>query len=210
VHTGAYTNVLVIGADALSRWVDWDDRNTCILFGDGAGAVVISHSEDAKPDGTGCGLLGFDMHSDGKGRCELNLSYEGEERYLSETAGHVSKGSYGSIAMNGKEVYKFACSKVPKVLGAALESSGLSVDDIDWLVLHQANIRIIEAVASRLGIPMDKVIANLDEYGNTSAASIPLALSEAVKSGKVKPGDVIACAGFGAGLSWGGAIIRWG
>lgn len=145
--------------------------------------------------------------------------------------------------MNGKEVYKFACSRVPEVLESALGNAGMGADEVDWLLLHQANIRIIEAVASRLGIPLDKVpraaaarrrhgstaahsrsranartaraalaqvIANLDEYGNTSAASIPLALDEAVKSGKVKPGDVIACAGFGAGLSWGAAILRWG
>jgi len=107
-------------------------------------------------------------------------------------------------------VYKFACSKVPEVLNTALANAGLTADDVDHLLLHQANIRIIESVASKLGIPMSKVISNLSEYGNTSAASIPLALNEAVKAGTVKPGDVIACAGFGAGLSWGAAIIRWG
>jgi len=208
VHTGAYKNVLVIGADALSRWVDWDDRNTCILFGDGAGAVLIRQEDSSA--GHGPGLLGYEMRSDGTGRSELGLSYKGEERQLSETAGAVSKGSYGSISMNGKEVYKFACSKVPEVLNTALANAGLTADDVDHLLLHQANIRIIESVASKLGIPMSKVISNLSEYGNTSAASIPLALNEAVKAGTVKPGDVIACAGFGAGLSWGAAIIRWG
>ena len=112
--------------------------------------------------------------------------------------------------MNGKEVYKFATREVPTVIQEALDTADMTVDQIDWLVLHQANIRIMETVASRLGISMDKVITNLSEYGNTSAASIPLALDEAVRSGKVKKGDVLACAGFGAGLSWGAAILKWG
>ena len=122
----------------------------------------------------------------------------------------LSTGSYESVGMNGREVYKFATREVPKVLLESLDAAGMTVDDVDWLLLHQANIRIMEAVASRLGIPMEKVIANLGDYGNTSAASIPLALDEAVRSGKVKPGDVIACAGFGAGLSWGASILKWG
>jgi 3-oxoacyl-[acyl-carrier-protein] synthase III len=119
-------------------------------------------------------------------------------------------GSYGRLGMNGREVYKFATREVPRVLEEALASAEMTVSDIDWLLLHQANIRIMEIVADRLGIPMDKVITNLSEYGNTSAASIPLALDEAVRVGKVKNGDVIACAGFGAGLSWGAAILKWG
>ena len=121
----------------------------------------------------------------------------------------LSKGSYEKITMNGQEVYKFATREVPKVLQEALESAGMTVDEVDWLLLHQANIRIMETVAKRLGMPMDKVITNLNEYGNTSAASIPLAFDEAVRSGKVKKGDVVACAGFGAGLSWGAAIFKW-
>ena len=112
--------------------------------------------------------------------------------------------------MNGKKVYSFATREVPRVLEESLEAASLTVEDVDWLLLHQANIRIMETVADRLGIPMDKVLTNLSEYGNTSAASIPIALDEAVRSGKVKKGDVIACAGFGAGLSWGSAILRWG
>ena len=112
--------------------------------------------------------------------------------------------------MNGKEVYKFATREVPTILTEALEAAEMTVDDIDWLLLHQANIRIMEAVAKRLGVPMEKVITNLNEYGNTSAASIPLALNEAVRNGQVKKGDVVACAGFGAGLSWGSAILKWG
>jgi 3-oxoacyl-[acyl-carrier-protein] synthase-3 len=114
------------------------------------------------------------------------------------------------MKMNGQEVYKFATREVPTVLKEALEASGITVDDVDWLLLHQANIRIMEIVAKRLDIPFEKVITNLSSYGNTSAASIPLALDEAVRSGKVKKGDIVACAGFGAGLSWGATIMRWG
>jgi 3-oxoacyl-[acyl-carrier-protein] synthase III len=122
----------------------------------------------------------------------------------------LSSAEYSKLNMNGQEVYKFATREVPKVVEEALEQAGLTADDVDWLLLHQANIRIMEIVAKRLNIPFEKVITNLSEYGNTSAGSIPIALSEAVASGKVKKGDIIACAGFGAGLSWGSAIMRWG
>jgi len=205
LHNGAYRTALVIGADALSRWVDWSDRNTCVLFGDGAGAVVMrAAAEDEE-----CGVLGYEMHSNGAGRSDLNLGYSGDAKELASVTS-VTSGEYSPIAMNGKEVYKFATGRVPEVLGEAMENAGVTADDIDWLLLHQANIRIMETVASKLGIPMDKVLTNLSEFGNTSAGSIPLALDQAVREGKVKPGDVIACAGFGAGLSWGSAIIRWG
>lgn len=139
-------------------------------------------------------------------------SYVGSPRHVA-TPGDgtlLSTGSYGNLAMNGKKVYTFATREVPTVIEEALDAADMTVDDVDWLLLHQANIRIMETVAKRLGMPMEKVITNLSEYGNTSAASIPLALDEAVRSGKVKKGDVIACAGFGAGLSWGSAILRWG
>lgn len=200
---------LVIGADALSRWVDWEDRNSCILFGDGAGAMILQSTQsesDASP-----GVLGYAAHSNGLGYCDLQLGYNGAPRKVS-TPGHgtiMTSGSYGKVAMNGKEVYKFATREVPEVLFECLEAAGMTVEQVDWLLLHQANIRIMETVAKRLGMPMEKVITNLNEYGNTSAASIPLALDEAVRSGKVKSGDVIACAGFGAGLSWGAAIFKW-
>ncbi|CAM9692602.1 unnamed protein product [Ectocarpus fasciculatus] len=204
IHSGTYKKCLVIGADALSRWVDWDDRNSCILFGDGAGAMVLEAAEGEDS----AGLLGFSLHSDGGGHKSLTLGYDGEERKLGDKYA-VTKGRYGSLGMEGREVYKFATREVPRVLKEALGNAGMGVEDVDWLLLHQANIRIMETVASRLGLPMDKVITNLAEYGNTSAGSIPLALDEAVRSGKVKSGDVIACAGFGAGLSWGAAVIRW-
>lgn len=142
----------------------------------------------------------------------LQSSYRGEPKKIS-TPGDgtiVHDGSYDLMSMNGKKVYAFATREVPTVLEEALVQAGITIDQVDHLLLHQANIRIMETVAERLGISMDKVITNLYKYGNTSAASIPLALDEAVRSGRVKKGDIIACAGFGAGLSWGAAILRWG
>ncbi|KAL1522657.1 hypothetical protein AB1Y20_017635 [Prymnesium parvum] len=204
LHTGAYQTALVLGADALSRWVDWDDRNTCVLFGDGAGAVVMKASTDEE-----AGVLGFEMHSNGEGRVNLALGYSGPERALGSIA-KITEGEYAPITMNGKEVYKFATGRVPEVLAEALENAGVTADEIDWLLMHQANIRIMETVAKKLGVPMSKVLTNLAEFGNTSSGSIPLALDEAVRAGKVKPGDVVAVAGFGAGLSWGAAVIKWG
>ena len=139
-------------------------------------------------------------------------SYQGTPRKVA-TPGDgtlVTQGRYGTVSMVGREVYKFATREVPEVLTECLEAAGMTVDQVDWLLLHQANIRIMEAVAKRLGMPMSKVITNLADYGNTSAASIPLALDEAVRAGKVKKGDTIACAGFGAGLSWGATIFKWG
>jgi len=203
-----YKNAIVVGADALSRWIDWDDRNSCILFGDGAGAVVLSATDEPAE----AGILGSSAHSNGLGQKQLNCVYEGSPRQV-DTPGDgttLSTGSYNRLAMNGSEVYKFATREVPKVIKEALVAADMTVDDVDFLLLHQANIRIMETVSKRLGIPMEKVITNLADYGNTSAGSIPLALDEAVRSGQVKKGDVIACAGFGAGLSWGSAIIKWG
>ena len=203
IRTGTYRNVLVIGADVLSRWVDWNDRATCVLFGDGAGAVLCQ-ANDTKDN-----ILGFELHSDGSQNGSLNLAYQGEELPLKEGV-RVQKGTYKPLTMNGREVYRFAVAKVPEVIEKALYRANLTTSDIDWLVLHQANQRIMDAVSERLKLPPEKVISNLSEYGNTSAASIPLALDEAVRSGKVKKGDIIASSGFGAGLTWGGIIFRWG
>ncbi|MFN6478430.1 beta-ketoacyl-ACP synthase 3 [Nostoc sp. DedQUE07] len=202
IRTGVYRNVLLIGADILSRWVDWEDRRTCVLFGDGAGAVVL---QAAKSDR----LLGFALKSDGTQNHYLNLAYAGTSQELL-TDVNITKGTYQPITMNGKEVYRFAVQKVPEIIDKALFQANLSVDQIDWLILHQANQRIIDAVAQRLNIPEHKVISNLAQYGNTSAASIPLALDEAVRQGKIKPNDIVATSGFGAGLTWGAAIFQWG
>jgi 3-oxoacyl-[acyl-carrier-protein] synthase-3 len=202
IRTGVYQNVLLIGADILSRWVDWGDRTTCILFGDGAGAVVLQGNIDQD------NLLGFEMCSDGTDNACLNLGFQGKNEIVNQEIA-VSKGGYQPITMNGKEVYRFAVAKVPEVIEKALYRANLTTEAIDWLLLHQANQRILDAVAKRLKIPPAKVIANLQQYGNTSAASIPLALDQAVREGKVKSGDTIAASGFGAGLTWGAAIFKW-
>lgn len=202
IRTGTYQNVLLIGADLLSRWVDWSDRRTCILFGDGAGAVVLqAHEVDH--------LLGFELRSDGTQHACLNLAYQPNPQPLLEDV-VIGQGTYQPISMNGQEVYRFAVQKVPEVIEKALFRANLGVEAIDWLLLHQANQRILDAVAQRLKIPTDKVISNLANYGNTSAASIPLALDEAVRQGKIRPGATVVTSGFGAGLSWGAAVFRWG
>jgi 3-oxoacyl-[acyl-carrier-protein] synthase-3 len=202
IRTGVYKNVLLIGGDILSRWVDWSDRGTCVLFGDGAGAVVMQANESDR-------LLGFELRSDGTQNKSLNLAYDAQTKEIAKDV-TVSQGNYQPITMNGKEIYRFAVQKVPEVIEKALFRANISTNEIDWLVLHQANQRILDAVAQRLSIPTEKVISNLAHYGNTSAASIPLALDEAVRQTKVQPGDIIATAGFGAGLTWGAAIFQWG
>ena len=190
IRTGVYKNVLLIGADVLSRWVDWQDRRTCILFGDGAGAVVLQASSQNN-------LLGFEMRSDGKGHGLLNINYSG-------------CSTFEPISMNGQEVYRFAVRRVPEVIEKSLHYAHLEVHDLDWLILHQANQRIIDAVVNRFGIDPAKAVSNMGKYGNTSAASIPIALDEWVQAGKIQSDHVIAIAGFGAGLSWGSAVFRWG
>eukprot|EP00195_Chlamydomonas_chlamydogama_P007301 CAMPEP_0202901796 /NCGR_PEP_ID=MMETSP1392-20130828/14702_1 /ASSEMBLY_ACC=CAM_ASM_000868 /TAXON_ID=225041 /ORGANISM="Chlamydomonas chlamydogama, Strain SAG 11-48b" /LENGTH=337 /DNA_ID=CAMNT_0049588413 /DNA_START=228 /DNA_END=1241 /DNA_ORIENTATION=+ len=205
IRAGTFKNVLVVGGDALSRVVDWKDRSTCILFGDGCGAVVVT----ANP-GQPCSLLGMAMHSDGNGHKHLNCTFKGEGGKAKdlETASEVA--AYNNIHMSGQDVFKFAVKSVPQVIESALENAGMTKEQVDWLVMHQANQRILNAAADRLGLPADRVVSNLSEYGNTSAASIPLALDEAVRQGSIKPGDVIAMAGFGAGLTWASVIVRWG
>jgi 3-oxoacyl-[acyl-carrier-protein] synthase-3 len=186
----------------LSRWTDWSDRTTCVLFGDGAGAVVLKASQQDN-------LLGFELCSDGSMNSVLNLPYQAQSKPLTDGT-TVQQGTFTPITMNGREVYKFAVSRVPEVIEKALFRANLSTADIDWLVMHQANQRILDAVAQRLKVPSERVISNMAQHGNTSAASVPLALDEAVRSGKIKPGDTIATAGFGAGLTWGSAIVKWG
>ena len=201
IGSSMYENVLVIGADVLSRWVDWSDRRSCILFGDGAGAVVCRAAENNS-------LLSCGMYSNGSQNDSLNVNYQGLPSPLVDgiTAQH---GSYNPITMNGKEVYRFAVARVPEAISKAMFQADITADDIDWLLLHQANQRIMDAVAKRLKIPASKILSNIAEYGNTSAASIPLSLDAAVRDGRVKPGDTIAASGFGAGLTWGAAIFKW-
>jgi 3-oxoacyl-[acyl-carrier-protein] synthase III len=203
LRTGTYQNILVIGADILSRWVDWQDRNTCVLFGDGAGAVLMQATQN--PDR----LLGFEIRSDGTQNACLNLAFKPEFTEL--LPGIVlTQGKYQYITMNGKEVYRFAINRVPDAIDKVIHQANLTSQDIDWLILHQANQRIMDAVAERLQIAPEKVVSNVAKYGNTSAASIPIALNEAVRTGKIQAGNTIATSGFGAGLSWGAAIFKWG
>jgi 3-oxoacyl-[acyl-carrier-protein] synthase-3 len=203
LRNGAMQRVLVIGADQLSRWLDWDDRRTCVLFGDGAGAVALQ-SCIAEQDG----LVAFRMRSDGSRNGCLTLAQVDEHRpLLGDLTAQV--GGFQPIHMNGQEVYKFAVREVPAVLEELLLASGIAADKLDWLLLHQANQRILDAVADRFHVPHERVLSNLASYGNTSAATIPLMLDEAVRDGRVQPGHLIASSGFGAGLSWGGAVLRW-
>jgi 3-oxoacyl-[acyl-carrier-protein] synthase-3 len=202
IRTGVYKNVLLIGADILSRWVDWSDRGTCILFGDGAGAVVMQANESDR-------FLGFEIKSDGTQNNCLQLAYNAQPQEIVKGVA-VAQGNFQPIAMNGREIYRFAVQKVPEVIEKALFRANLSAEQVDWLLLHQANQRILDAVAQRLNIPTQKVLSNLARYGNTSAASIPLALDEAVRQEKIQPGDIIVASGFGAGLTWGAAIFQWG
>ena len=203
IRTGVYRNVLLIGGDILSRWVDWSDRATCVLFGDGAGAVVLQGNDESDR------LLGFEIYSDGSLNHCLNLPYQGETKNLT-TEKSVGQGTYQPITMNGREVYRFAVAKVPEVIEKVLFKANITTDDIDWLILHQANQRIMDSVSDRLKIPSEKVISNVSKYGNTSAGSIPFALDEAVRAGNIKAGDLVIVSGFGAGLTWGATAFRWG
>jgi len=199
IESGRAENVLVIGTDALSRYVDFTDRSTCVLFGDGAGAVVLRASQDA-------GVLGIALGSDGTGSELLKVPAGGSAMPITHER-IDRKEQY--IKMNGNEVFRFAVRAIPKVTRKALQLSGLSIADVDWLVPHQANQRILDTIEARLGIEHERVFANLSRTGNTSAASIPLALDELYTGGNLRYGNHLALVGFGAGLTWGAAIVRW-
>ena len=200
IQSGMCQKVLVIGAEILSRYMDFTDRNTCVLFGDGAGAVVFG----AVPEGYG--ILGADMGADGNGGQYLNIPASGVAILPTDDA-RAKHLTY--IKMNGKEVYKFAVKVMGQTAVKALERAGLQYEDIDLLVPHQANIRIIQSAAKRLHLPMEKVFVNIDKYANTSGASIPIALDEANRQGRMKRDDIIVLAGFGAGLTWAGLVMKW-
>lgn len=200
VATGMYKTVLVIGGETLSKVLNWTDRSTCILFGDGAGAAVLQPVKD------GFGFLGYELGSDGSGGPLLSQPAGGSMHPASlET---IEKNLH-TIQMEGKEVYKFAVRVMGDVSVKVLEKAGLSKGDVDLLIPHQANIRIVDAAVKRLGISPDKVIVNLDKYGNMSAASIPVALDETFKSGRIKEGDIVVIVGFGTGLTWGACVLKW-
>ena len=200
IKNGMYNKILVIGAEVLSRVLNWTDRNTCVLFGDGAGAAVFGVVEE------GYGILGADMGADGKGGKYLNIPASGVAIIPTD---EVRAKGLPYVHMDGKEVYKFAVKAMGTTALKALEQAGLTYGDIDLLIPHQANMRIIQSAAKRLHLPMEKVFVNIEKYANTSAASIPIAMDEANRSGLMKKGDVIALVGFGAGLTWGAVVMKW-
>ncbi len=201
IATGAYDNVLVIGVELISKFLDWTDRDTCVLFGDGAGAVVLAASN------TPTGVKSFDLGSDGAKGKHLIVPGLGTATKIDHAM--IDRGEQ-YLRMNGREVFKFATRVMPKSTLKVLENAGMTVDDIDLLIPHQANARIIDLAIRRLGIPKEKVFVNLHKYGNTSAASIPLALIEAIEEGRLKEGDHICMVSFGAGLTWASTVVQWG
>ena len=196
ILSGQANRVLVIGAETFSRIMDWSDRSTCVLFGDGAGAVIL---EGVDGDGTNAdrGILATDLNSDGRYKDLLYVD------------GGVSTQNTGVLRMQGKEVFRHAVEKLAQTADTALEKVHLGADDVDWVVPHQANIRIITSTAKKLGVSMDRVIVTVQDHGNTSAASIPLALSVGVESGQIKQGDLIVSEAIGGGLAWGAVVLRW-
>lgn len=218
IISGFYRNVLVIGVDCLSKVVDWSDRSTCVLFGDGAGAAVVTGEaggqggDFGKPcmeQGSGCvpgasGILHMIMGADGWKGPVLSCESRTVGNFLTGT-----KPEMGYLSMDGQEVFKFAVKKMPEVIEQLLEESGIKLHQVKYFVLHQANYRISESIAKRLKISMERIPMNINRYGNTSAGSVPLLLDELNREGKLKEGDLLVLAGFGAGLTWGAALIRW-
>ncbi|SMX45250.1 beta-ketoacyl-ACP synthase III [Maliponia aquimaris] len=196
ITAGQARRVMVIGAETFSRIMDWTDRGTCVLFGDGAGALILGAQEG---DGTNAdrGILATDLNSDGRYRDILYVD------------GGISTQTTGFLRMQGKEVFRHAVEKLAATATTALEKAGMTPEQIDWVVPHQANIRIIAGTAKKLGLPMERVIVTVQDHGNTSAASIPLALSVGKARGQIKPGDVIVTEAIGGGLAWGAVVLRW-
>lgn len=200
IRGGAYENVLVIGAETLSRWIDWTDRDTCVLFGDGAGAFLLQANDQPG------GLLSFALGADGSGGDLLIVPGGGTRNpptWESTTNGMCS------LKMNGREVFRFATRTMGRIAKEAIEAAGLTPNDIELFVPHQANLRIIKATARFLKLPMERVFVNVDRYGNTSSASVPIAVCEAVEAGRIRPGDHLVLVAFGAGLTWGAAVLQW-
>ncbi|MBP1907313.1 3-oxoacyl-[acyl-carrier-protein] synthase-3 [Paenibacillus turicensis] len=200
IRTGMYKNALVIGADTLSRITDYTDRNTCVLFGDGAGAVILGEVPEGR------GFLSFDLGAEGSGGSLLKLEAGGSR--LPASAETVQEGKH-FIYMNGREVFKFAVRVMGSATEEVLRKAGKTKEDIDLFVPHQANIRIIQSAMNRLDLPEDRCVINVDKYANTSAASIPLALVEAAQQGRIKEGDTVLLVGFGGGLTWGASVLVW-
>jgi 3-oxoacyl-[acyl-carrier-protein] synthase-3 len=193
VASGLSKRALVVGGDLLSRILDWDDRSTLVLFGDGVGAVVLEPVSDG-------GFLGFELGADGSG---------GESLWLPGSGSRLFDDSERYVKMNGREVFKFATRVLVQSAEDIMARCGVTIDDIDVYVPHQANVRIIDHATKKLGFPSEKVVVNVDRYGNTSSGSIPLALADAAADGRLRPGALVLMTGMGAGLTWGSALIRW-
>ncbi|MDB6453161.1 beta-ketoacyl-ACP synthase III [Falsirhodobacter sp. 20TX0035] len=191
IRSGQAKRVLVIGAETFSRLMDWEDRTTVVLFGDGAGALVLEAEEGER------GILSSDLHSDGRFRDLLYVD------------GGTSTGKTGYLRMQGKEVFRHAVAKLAETAHTALDKAGLTADQVDWIVPHQANLRIISATAQKMGLTMEKVVVTVQDHGNTSAASIPLALSVGKARGQIKTNDVVVTEAIGGGLAWGSVVLRW-
>ena len=197
IKTGQAGSALVVGAETFSRILDWSDRSTCVLFGDGAGAVLLKGAK-SNGDGRDRGLLSTHIYSDGNHHDALYVD-----------GGPSSTRTTGHLRMQGREVYRHAVVRMSEAIDAALEANGLTPGDIDWLVPHQANLRIIESIGHRLNLPRDRVVVTVDRHANTSAASIPLALTEATGDGRIQPGDLVMMEAMGGGFTWGSALARW-
>ena len=197
ILSGQAKRVLVIGAESFSKLMDWQDRTTSVLFGDGAGALVLEADETATGTNTDRGILATDLHSDGQFSDLLYVD------------GGTSTGTTGFLRMQGKEVFRHAVEKLSQTAHAALEKAGFGANDVDWIVPHQANLRIISATAQRMGVEMERVVVTVQDHGNTSAASIPLALSVGVARGQIKRGDLLVTEAIGGGLAWGAVVLRW-
>lgn len=200
IKSGVYKNILLVATEAMSRILDWEDRGTCILFGDGAGAAVVSEVPE------GYGILGLELGSDGSGKDHLLIPSGGSRK---PTTHQTLENREQYLKMEGSEVFKFAVRKIDETCKILLEKSGLNPSDIDLFIPHQANTRIIDSAVKKLKISREKTFVNLDKYGNMSAASIPVALDEALKQGRIKDGDNILLVGFGGGLTWGSSILKW-
>lgn len=204
VATGAAKYVLVVGVELLSRFINWEDRTTCVLFGDGAGAVVVGPATGERIGNKTRGILSTSVHSDGALAGSLLIPGGGSVLPMSHD---VLKDKKHKVHMRGQDIFKVAVKNLYAASKESLDSTGLSADEIDWVVPHQANLRIIDGVVSRLGVASDKVLVNIDKVGNTSSASIPILLDQSLRAGKVKEGDVLLMCALGAGISWGGAIV---
>ena len=196
IVSGQARNVLVIGAETFSRIMDWTDRSTCVLFGDGAGALLLE-AQDGSDSPSDRGILATDLNSDGRYRDLLYVD------------GGVSTGTTGYLRMQGNQVFRHAVEKLAATANTAMDRAGVSAEDVDWIVPHQANIRIIQGTAKKLNLPMERVVVTVQDHGNTSAASIPLALSVGRERGQIKQGDLIVTEAIGGGLAWGSVVLRW-